>query len=99
MSKTLKVFLTIIVVIILCPVLQRILSYILTLLFPTNNGIITQQDLINWLSLYLSVVIEGIVILILITTDFLQSLKSCQTQKILQKFEKNHTNQNGCSSN
>ncbi|MFH1859825.1 MAG: hypothetical protein ABH870_02235 [bacterium] len=99
MSKAFKVFLTIIGVIILCPVLQRVFSYVLTLLFPINKGIITQQDMINWLSLYLAVVIEGIVVLILITTDFLQSLKSCQTDKRLREIEANHSKQNGCGSN
>ncbi len=90
MSKTLKVFLTILGVIVLCPILQRIFSYILTLLFPVTNAIITQQDMVNWLSLYLAVVVEGIVVLILITTNFLQSLKSSQADKILHEFEKNH---------
>ena len=99
MSKTLKVFLTIIGVIIICPVLQRVFSYTLTLLFPKSNAIMTQQDMINWLSLYLAVVVEGIVVLILITTNFLQSLKSCQTNKILQEFEKNHAKQNGYNNN
>ncbi|MBU0700823.1 hypothetical protein KKE26_05975 [bacterium] len=99
MSKTFKVFLTIVGVMFLCPVLQRVFSYILTLLFPINNEMLTQKDLINWLSLYLAVVIEGIVVLILITTDFLQSLKSCQTDKRLREIEENHSKQNGYDSN
>jgi len=98
MSKTFKVFLTIIAVIIFCPILQRIVAYILTIFFPINKEVVTQQDMLNWLSLYLTVVIEGIVVLVLITTDFLQSLKkSYQTHKILHEFEEDQSKHNGCA--
>jgi xanthine/uracil/vitamin C permease (AzgA family) len=88
MSRTFKICLTVIGLIILCPLLQKIFFYIFVALLPEGKEVVvTQDDIIDWLSGYLAVFVSGVIGLVLGTTDFLKSLRPHETRKMLQKIE------------